>query len=187
MPSKATPRRQWGSRYDAIKHVIESPKSNVTNLTDDASVSSLSSFTDVLQDLTVSTLTQDGTQSTTDDNYLSGWSQRDGDHRPVTGRETEFAAEYGAYVQRPRQLPRWNHNASVFVASLPSHVSQGEVDTIIRDTLGIHGKILHIKLIHDIKSGNVANCAFVQFEVRFSCSRWNLANIDRFFLPVSDP
>jgi hypothetical protein len=71
----------------------------------------------------------------------------------------------------PRTPRRWNHNASVFVASLPPE-SNGELDTYIRDSLGKHGNIVNIKFIHDVKSGSSSTCAFVQFEVRsvFPCS-----------------
>lgn len=64
----------------------------------------------------------------------------------------------------PRRLQRWNHNASVFVASLPPEPN-AELDTYLRDTLGKHGNILNIKFIHDVRAGNSSNCAFVQFEV----------------------
>ncbi|KAF8308441.1 hypothetical protein DL93DRAFT_2086934 [Clavulina sp. PMI_390] len=62
-----------------------------------------------------------------------------------------------------RRPPRWNHNASVFVAALPPEPN-AELDTLLRSTLGQHGTILNIKFIHDVRSGGAANCAFVQFE-----------------------
>lgn len=63
-----------------------------------------------------------------------------------------------------RRLQRWNHNASVFVASLPPEPN-AELDNYLRESLGKHGNILNIKFIHDVRSGNASNCAFVQFEV----------------------
>lgn len=160
MAPKAIPRRQWGSRYDAIKHVSESPTSVVSTLADDASVSTLSSSIDALPDVNPGSVSQ-GVFSSTQDDSSGCCGHQDGDRRH---RQTNPSAEYGTYIPRSRGLPRWNHNASVFVASLPT-LHQGEVNTIIRDTLGLHGNIIHVKLIHDMKSGNVANCAFVQFEV----------------------
>jgi hypothetical protein len=64
----------------------------------------------------------------------------------------------------PWRLQRWNHNASVFVASLPPEPN-AELDKYLRESLGKHGNILNIKFIHDVRSGNASNCAFVQFEV----------------------
>jgi len=64
----------------------------------------------------------------------------------------------------PRRSQRWNHNASVFVASLPPEPN-AELDKYLRESLGKHGNILNIKFIHDVRSGNASNCAFVQFEV----------------------
>lgn len=81
----------------------------------------------------------------------------------------------------PRRAQRWSHHASVFVASLPPEPN-AELDKYIRDTLGKHGTILNIKFIHDIRSGNSANCAFVQFEVSLPCSSYIFHSLC--FLPL---
>lgn len=62
---------------------------------------------------------------------------------------------------------RWEHSASVFVASLPPE-PHAELDQLLRSHLGKHGRILNIKFINDIKAGNAATCAFVQFQVSTS-------------------
>lgn len=75
-----------------------------------------------------------------------------------------FSSDFKGPSLPPRRLQRWNHNASVFVASLPPEPN-AELDKYLHESLGKHGNILNIKFIHDVRSGHASNCAFVQFEV----------------------
>lgn len=86
------------------------------------------------------------------------------------------------FIQPSRRLQRWNHNASVFVASLPPEPN-AELDTYLRETLGQHGKILNIKFIHDVRAGNASNCAFVQFDVSSSITLPWKVFLDREYVP----
>lgn len=95
-------------------------------------------------------------------------SRNRGNDRSFSSTTPQLAqSNFAASPLPPRRLQRWNHNASVFVASLPPEPN-AELDTYLRDTLGKHGNILNIKFIHDVRAGNSSNCAFVQFEVSHS-------------------
>ncbi|KAF8481445.1 hypothetical protein JB92DRAFT_1707480 [Gautieria morchelliformis] len=56
---------------------------------------------------------------------------------------------------------RMPHDASVFVASLPSHIPEAELQVLLSEHLSQHANIKHIKLIRDNRG---AVCAFVQVE-----------------------
>ncbi len=161
--------RAWGTRYDALP--------------DSSSVASEESGKDTSRDPTIYTDPQSETRSevsSASNKLPEGHGVSPGDRSRVESENpvslensvkspgVELPAVDQSLGPRPqfhhRPLPRWNHNASVFVASLPP-VPNAELDELLRDTLGKHGSIINIKFIHDVKSGHSANCAFVQFEV----------------------
>ena len=161
--------KAWGTRYDALP--------------DSSSVASEESEKDASREPTIYTDPHSETRSEVSSTVnkppegigsFPADGPRVGNEKPIPlessakspGADEPIAEQTLGY--RPqfhhRPLPRWNHNASVFVASLPP-VPNAELDELLRDTLGKHGSIINIKFIHDVKSGHSANCAFVQFEV----------------------
>ncbi|KAF9512403.1 hypothetical protein BS47DRAFT_1068769 [Hydnum rufescens UP504] len=178
--SRAAARRAWGTRFDSLP-----ASASASAVSEDATASEIMGPDG--RDTSVAFSEPDGTRSEVDTTVSEssvashresasarqdiGWEGRNTDHDPKAswGDADQYPtiappADVGySRIPRPRPLQRWDHNASVFVASLPP-MPNAELDSLLRGSLGNHGSIINIKFIHDVKSGNAANCAFVQFE-----------------------
>ena len=161
------PHRQWGTRFDAIHDLDDSTRPGSTP----------NHVSDTLSDNASDNVSDDQESSFLQPDYSfqdftpskSGW----GDTSPPSPSSNLYSHQPHAttnadFQQRPPRLTqRWNHNASVFVASLPP-LHEGELMGGLRDLLDTHGNILNIKFIHDAKAAGAATCAFVQFEVQLT-------------------
>lgn len=182
--------RQWGSRFDPISHANDD--ASVTSMDAMSVTSSTTATTDKTKAkrrkeakaLRDNVALKTSTEAAPSEPVVPSEPRADRvaalEKEPTTtasqtspvDQASSFPSQYSepSFINsqsfssfEPRNR-RWDHNASVFVASLPPE-PHGELDQLIRDHLGKHGSIINVKFINDIKSSNTANCAFVQFEV----------------------
>ena len=180
--SRAAARRAWGTRFDSLPasaSVVSEDATGIENIENDARDTSVAFSEAEGTRSDVATSVSDSSVASHHEDTLArqdvSWEGHSTDHKISWGDPDQYPtiappADVGySRMPRPRPLQRWDHNASVFVASLPP-MPNAELDSLLRGSLGNHGTIINIKFIHDVKSGNAANCAFVQFEVWDSIS-----------------
>ncbi|KZS95833.1 hypothetical protein SISNIDRAFT_438390 [Sistotremastrum niveocremeum HHB9708] len=65
------------------------------------------------------------------------------------------------FLAAPKDRERWPHDASVFVASLPTHLEEPELKRLLLEHFNRFADVKNIKIIRDQRGGP---CAFVQVE-----------------------
>ncbi|KDQ19725.1 hypothetical protein BOTBODRAFT_142458 [Botryobasidium botryosum FD-172 SS1] len=154
MPRPAPPSvRRWGSRYDLIEYAA----------------SSAASDRDDDEGTRASTPSDNSTQAG-DEEHLGEASDASVALSERVNPPSAGGHANGGDVEKCEKsdgkpsTQRMPHNASIFVASLPSHVPDPQLHSLINAHFGNHGVVRHIKLLHDNKSSDGAMCAFVQME-----------------------
>ncbi|GJJ09768.1 hypothetical protein Clacol_003992 [Clathrus columnatus] len=173
MPPTPQPHRTWGTRYDSLRDLVSAPSTsppNVNNTNNPRSHKNDNSMpnTSCIRNVPVATkpvsfpLHNDAVKERVrmqpqhqDDRY----SERlpNANSKPEGYSYHNYSNQYsplGVHARMP-------HDASVFIASLPSHLTDPELQGLLTEHLNHHATIKHVKLIRDNRN---AVCAFVQVQ-----------------------